>query len=268
MSNFGIISVIPPYHEETESSDTISINIPTSSTLPTLPTLPTTVPETITKSGQPTNQSSALLIDPKVSQQIRPINQSEAVNIVPNNGIIPIMESSTNTKPETLPESESKLNINKLLSYVPFINRQKEPTLTAEEINAKTKVTLYDGLDICSSRQISMDNGPYTNSTLRKVVLSRGFNPVIAKIEPLTTLVLYTGDNMSGLSRVYNNPYDDRYVVVKLDQKNPIVSMEVKPFEITKEQFTLDETGIFVSTTDLIMIIIAIALIMLIMHKI
>jgi len=244
MSNFGTISIIPPYHEETESTDSISINIPTST-------------------------SNKIIIDPKVSNQIKPINQTETINMVPNNGIIPIMPIME-TKPESLPESETKLNLNKLLSYVPipFMNKQKQPVLTEAEIIAKTKVTLYDGLDICSSRQIGMNNGPYVNATLRKVILNRGFNPVIAKIEPLTTLILYTGDNMSGSSRVYNNPYDDRYVVVKIDQKNPIVSMEVKPFEIIKEQFTLEETGIFISTTDLIMIVIAIALVLFVTQRI
>lgn len=114
-------------------------------------------------------------------------------------------------------------------------------------------VTLYRGLDVCMSDSLSLTKGIYQIGTMWK--------PVLAKIGPLTKLTIYT-DVLQQNSKVYNNTYDDRYVVVKID--DPISYVSISLFERELEHMN---GSTYVSDTDVIIIFLLIVSVLILLKK-
>src|SRR5438874_1620237 len=110
-------------------------------------------------------------------------------------------------------------------------------------------VTFFTDSDICKSRYYAFGYGCYEQ-------MSRLPRIVVAKINPNTTLTLYTGVGRSGRSKTYNNTYGDRYVVVMLPEFK-IASFVVEPY-VMKHDIIAD--GLHFSITDILLIFVMLLL--------
>lgn len=105
------------------------------------------------------------------------------------------------------------------------------------------KIVFYDGYDVCSSNSTSFTYGEYVNNLKNE--------PVIARLQPRTTLTINDNDK-------YSNTYDDRYVVIKLDKK-------FKKFAVSKYHpviVDLSDTRL-ISVIDLIVLLVLLIVIFL-----
>ena len=124
-------------------------------------------------------------------------------------------------------------------------------------------VSFYNGNDICSYDNKNFANGTYTHDTI-KVIFNDAWKPKIVKIDANTTLTIY----FESITRnrpvlnciiknemiVYNNPYKDRFVVVKLP--NAIITrFDINNYIPSVERFDINQSGVFFSTTDIIIIL-------------
>ena len=126
-------------------------------------------------------------------------------------------------------------------------------------------VTFYDGNDICRSDNCSFAQGTYLyNNVMRIFAQNQKFRkPKIVKIEAYTSLSVYYGPSTQEGTRlcsikddviIYNNPYKDRFVVVKLPDKT-ITRFDVNPYTPSIERMDVGCDGIFFSTTDILIIL-------------
>lgn len=124
-------------------------------------------------------------------------------------------------------------------------------------------VSFYDGNDICSSNNKNFVSGSYLYDDV-KSLFKDSWKPKIVKIDAGTTLSVYFGPdtrNGAALNRIvkddmiiYNNPYRDRFVVVKLPDKI-ITGFDIDRYTPSIERFEMDSSGVFFSTTDILIII-------------
>lgn len=125
------------------------------------------------------------------------------------------------------------------------------------------RVSFYDGNDICGSNNKNFLVGSYLYDSV-KTFFTKTWIPKLVKIDADTTLTVYFGPdtrNGAALNRlvkddliVYNNPYKDRFVVVKLPDKT-ITGFDINCFVPSVEQFEVDNYGVFISATDILIII-------------
>jgi hypothetical protein len=133
-----------------------------------------------------------------------------------------------------------------------------------DDTNFTQKVSFFNGTDICTSKAIHFEIGEYDYSILSRYV-NNGDNgqnrPVMARIENSTSLLVYSQPDLTGEPVVYNNPYNDRYVVVKIPTNLNVLSISVRPYYHTIENFEIGKNSLTLSTLDLFVIIVIIFLI-------
>jgi len=122
----------------------------------------------------------------------------------------------------------------------------------------KTKIVFYQTNNICGGMKSEFGVGEYQASH----ITFKG-PPQLAKLEPNTTLVINDSE------RLYNNPYSDRFVVVKLDlDQNPIKSFKVADYQFQHKERQLQQnqrkdsycdSGMF-SSFDAILVVVMISL--------
>lgn len=120
-------------------------------------------------------------------------------------------------------------------------------------------VILYQTTDVCSSTSFTVKKGDY-------VIGDSMWQPELAKIEPLTSFTIKYNNKES---KVYNNPYSDRYVVVRLGPRTinrSISHISVSPFQRCNENIDCNCSS-FMSPTDIIIILIIIYLLILTIWK-
>lgn len=133
------------------------------------------------------------------------------------------------------------------------------------DIGFAHSVSFFNNINACSGTGIHFENAGYNNNILGDYMTGTN-KPIIAKINPNTTLKIYSKNNKNGQSFYYENPYMDRYIVVKLPNNFVIKSMDIRPYsasiaaEVT-EGFSVSPDGIFISTNDILLILLIIALI-------
>lgn len=133
------------------------------------------------------------------------------------------------------------------------------------DIGFAHSVSFFNNVNACSGTRIHFENAGYNNNVLGDHLTGTN-KPIIAKINPNTTLKIYSKNNKRGQSFYYENPYMDRYIVVKLPNNFVIKSMDIRPYsasiaaEVT-EGFSVSPNGIFISTNDILLILLIIALI-------
>jgi hypothetical protein len=139
-------------------------------------------------------------------------------------------------------------------------NILQNPGFVGRQIPARNlySVTFFNGVNICTSKSIQFETGYYEHSVLGLHFSAHSKNrPVIAKINKLTCMVIYSQPNRGGETRTYNNPYSDRYVVVQLPVEFEIKSLDIRPYTVhaTEEHFVVTGEGIFLSTFDIVVIL-------------
>jgi hypothetical protein len=129
-------------------------------------------------------------------------------------------------------------------------------------------VILYQTTDVCSSTSFTVKKGDY-------VMGDSMWQPALARIEPLTSFTVFYNNKES---KVYNNPYTDRYVVVRLtfdpsSKSQNISRISVSPFQRDIDPRLLSGENIdcncssFMSPTDIIIILIIFYLLILVVWK-
>jgi hypothetical protein len=134
-------------------------------------------------------------------------------------------------------------------------------TQMPNNMNINHSVTFYDRMNICTGRSITFKIGSYANKQINALLVS---NPVTVKIDAATSLkIVYKVNTSNGTTNdefiIYNNPYYDRFVVVKLPDlaNKKIISFDVSVYtnNIINEIYLMTETGIFFSITYIIIIL-------------
>jgi hypothetical protein len=136
--------------------------------------------------------------------------------------------------------------------------------MTHRNINQlSTVVSFYDGNNICNSNNKNFVSGAYSHDNIKSFFTN--WVPNIVKINAKTTLTVYFGpktQNGTALNHlakddmmVYNNPYDDRFVVVQLPDKI-IIGFNIKQYSPLITKFTVSSSRIYFSTVDILIIII------------
>jgi hypothetical protein len=113
-------------------------------------------------------------------------------------------------------------------------------------------VIFFDGTNICTSKGLKFVFGNYSCDYVNNY-LSSNWIPILAKIESGTTLTVYF-DSENSEPIVYNNSYNDRYVVIKLPNKI------VKKFNVTSyipniEKLEFNQTGVFFSAIYIVILL-------------
>lgn len=115
----------------------------------------------------------------------------------------------------------------------------------------KALVILYRTNNVCQSETMAFNKGEYVFNT-------NMWKPALIRIESITTITIYFGSDDN--KKVYNNPYPDRYVVVKLDQElleHTITKIVVSVFTPSVECIRSSNNELcFLSSTDVIVILI------------
>jgi len=119
-------------------------------------------------------------------------------------------------------------------------------------------IVFYNKMNICSGQSLRSTPGQYLGENNPVLELVKRLKPIVVKIEPKTTVEIMTKTD----KYIYNNPYSDRFVVVKL-------SLSDKPIEITGYTVggfidtvtMIDKNGIYLSFIDLLTIILILLMI-------
>lgn len=141
----------------------------------------------------------------------------------------------------------------------------------------KHSVTFYNKMDICSGSAAEVYGGHYFESQIT-TILAGEIKPVLVKIEPKTTLVMslrtespitQSFDKATKSDKIiYNNPYDDRFVVVKLPRQGSIIGITVSVYTHTlEENIDMRKNFVCFSFTDVLIILLLLCIILLLFRK-
>jgi hypothetical protein len=120
-------------------------------------------------------------------------------------------------------------------------------------------VIFYRTNNVCKGEMFAIKKGNYKFG-------DGMWQPQLARIEPLTTLTIYYSNDKKDF-KIYNNPYSDRYVVIKLQpQVQKTIYADVSSFLSSQENTTSISTN-FLSLTDAIVIVILLFLFILVSLK-
>lgn len=118
--------------------------------------------------------------------------------------------------------------------------------------NVSGEIVFYDKMNICSGQSLRSSVGVYQGEN-PVLELVKKLKPTMVKIEPKTTVEIMTLTD----KYVYNNPYSDRFVVVKLSSGEPIDIIGYIVGRFVDTVTMIDKNGIYVLFIDsMIMIII------------
>jgi len=124
--------------------------------------------------------------------------------------------------------------------------------------NGNASIVLYRTNNVCNGDSVIIKEGEYNFGDSM-------WQPALAKVEPLTTLMVYFSDDKK-LFNTYNNPYSDRYVVIRL-QNEYIKCMKIETYAKCAERLNAErlncENTTIISSTDIIIIILILSLIIL-----
>jgi hypothetical protein len=118
-------------------------------------------------------------------------------------------------------------------------------------------IVFYDKMNICSAQSLRFTDGTYQGDDNPGLVAVKKLKPMMMKIEPLTTVEIMTQVD----KYVYNNPYDDRFVVVKLSSGEPIEITGYIVRRYINTETVIDKNGIYISFIDLLIIMLVIMMI-------
>jgi hypothetical protein len=114
-------------------------------------------------------------------------------------------------------------------------------------------VTFYAGTDICGGNNKNFAIGSYRYDNVNRFSTDTWI-PKLVKIDAETTLTLYLGNPV-----IYNNPYTDRFVVVKLPDKT-ITGFDINRYVPSVERSDVNDSGVFFSTIDIFVMILLLVL--------
>jgi len=136
-------------------------------------------------------------------------------------------------------------------------------------------VTFYDKMNICTGASLSFSVGTYSYDNVK--MMFGELKPVMVKIDPNTSLkVYYSYDSFDSAIHnreigndvmVYNNPYNDRFVVVKLPGLDIISGKIITGIDISiyTQSSEISDTfhNSFIVTIVIVMIILFVSVIVL-----
>jgi hypothetical protein len=118
--------------------------------------------------------------------------------------------------------------------------------------SGESSIVFYRTNNVCNGDAVVIKKGEYNFDDSM-------WQPILAKVGPLTTLVIYFSDDKKKLE-VYNNPYSDRYVVIRLQTAN-IKSVKIEAYSKCLEHMHVDcEKSTIMSSMDIVILIIIISL--------
>ena len=130
------------------------------------------------------------------------------------------------------------IDVTKVTKWRPQTRIHYEHRLGDAPIQLETKrfyrvVTFCFGNDLCTGKTKDFSTGKHDYPEVKNAFV---FEPVVAKLNPRTTLRLYSEEKFSGEGRVYNNSYDDRFVVIRLPPFK-IKSFTIDPYRDNEEHY-------------------------------
>lgn len=124
-------------------------------------------------------------------------------------------------------------------------------------------VTFYEGTNICNNKNKSFRIGSYPYEKIKMEF--NNWNPELVKIDAETSLVIYftscSQNKVKTNMITYNNPYNDRFVVVKLpgnaqnNSQNNVLDNKIQGFDISHYVPSLDiDKSMMFNTMDILTI--------------
>ena len=147
-------------------------------------------------------------------------------------------------------------------------------------MNQKHSVTFYNKTDMCSGVTAEVHDGHYLGNHITTTFVG-GLKPTMVKIEPKTTLKLslrtespitQSFDKATKSDTIiYNNPYDDRFVVVKLPNlgsldPGSITGITVSAYTV-EENIDMGQKFVCFSFIDILFILLLLFIIILFFRK-
>lgn len=116
--------------------------------------------------------------------------------------------------------------------------------------SGESSIVFYRTNNVCNGDAVVIKKGEYNFD-------DGMWQPILAKVEPLTTLIVYFSDDKKKFE-VYNNPYSDRYVVIRL-QTETIKSIKIETYLKCVEHMDCEKSTVM-SSTDIIILILIVSL--------